>query len=89
MIDDDEPEIIYSDHSGDYLVEGERLEVLIYKTDRNPEWVLEVVNANGTSIVWDDPFIADGVAWRLFLRTVEEEGIKAFLDEDDPRSTLH
>ncbi|WP_412505959.1 hypothetical protein [Roseovarius sp. SYSU LYC5161] len=89
MIDDDEPEIIYSEHSGDYLLEGERLEVLIYKTDRYPEWILEVVNANGTSTVWDDPFIADGVAWRVFLHTVEEEGIRAFLDEGDPRSTMH
>lgn len=51
---EDQPEIIYSEHSGDYLVNGERL---------------EVVNGNDTSVVWENPFIADGVAWKLFERT--------------------
>jgi uncharacterized protein len=86
---DDDPEIIFSERSGHYLVDGVRLEVSIYKTDRDPEWVLEVINSNGTSIVWDDPFEDDGLAWKAFEQAVEEEGVRVFLDEGDPRATLH
>ena len=88
-MNDNDPEIIYSDRSGDYLVDGERLEVRIYKTDRHPDWVLEVVNSDGTSTVWKDTFIGAEMAWRVFQDTVENEGIRAFLDKDDPRMTLH
>ena len=71
------------------LMDGERIEVKIYRTDRNPEWILEVVNRNGTSIVWEDVFIGDEMAWRVFEDTVEKEGIRAFLDENDPRMITH
>jgi len=86
---EDEPEIIYSERSGSYLVEGQRLEVLIYKTDRDPSWVLEVVNSNGTSVVWDASYIGDEMAWREFQDTVEKEGVGIFLDKDKSRMTLH
>lgn len=86
---EDKPDIIYSEYSGDYEIDKERLRVLIHKTDRDLAWTLEVVNSNGTSIVWEDPFVSDGVAFRVFMLTTEEEGIRAFLDEDDPRQTIH
>ncbi|MFC6637970.1 hypothetical protein GV827_06985 [Sulfitobacter sp. JBTF-M27] len=88
-MNDQDPEIIYSKRTGSYLVDNERVEVLIYKSDTDPQWILEVVNRNGTSIVWDDAFINDDMAWRVFQDTVENEGIRAFLDEDDPRMTVH
>lgn len=40
-----------------------------------------MVNANRTSIVWDDPFPSDDAAYAEFLATVEEEGMKVFLDD--------
>ncbi|MDU8943488.1 hypothetical protein RXV90_08795 [Rhodophyticola sp. MJ-SS7] len=85
---EEEPELTYSDHCGSYLVDGERVEVLIYKLESDAGWVLEVVNGNGTSTVWDQPFISDGMAWREFAKTVEDEGIRAFWDEEDPRGRL-
>ncbi|MFC0367123.1 hypothetical protein ACFFIQ_21440, partial [Sphingobium indicum] len=33
------------------------------------------------STVWDDPFATDDAAWAAFRRTVEEEGMRAFLDQ--------
>jgi hypothetical protein len=84
-----EPEIIYSEHCCEYELDGHLLTVEIYKSDQNPEWILEVVNENNTSIVWDIPFIADGMAWRAFQATVEEEGIKAFLDDDEKPNLVH
>ena len=85
----DDPKLTYSDHSGHYVVDGERLEVSIYKLDGDAGWTLEVVNSNGTSIVWDDPFLEDQLALREFADTVEREGLKAFLDDDDVRGLVH
>ncbi|EQB08238.1 hypothetical protein L286_02565 [Sphingobium sp. HDIP04] len=31
--------------------------------------------------MWDDPFATDDAAWAAFRRTVEEEGMRAFLDQ--------
>jgi len=44
------------------------------------EWTLEVVNSKGTSTVWDDLFPSDETANQEFLRTLDEEGMAAFLD---------
>lgn len=56
------------------------VEVCIYRLESDPEWILEVVNSEGTSIVWDDPFPSDDAANEEFLRTVTEDGITTFLD---------
>ena len=42
--------------------------------------MLEVVNAAGTSIVWDDPFASDEDACAAFRKTVAEEGLQTFLN---------
>jgi len=86
---EEEPKLVYSEHCGHYLVDGESLEVLIYKGDDEQGWTLEVVNQHGTSTVWDDPFISDGLAWRAFTQAAEEEGVKEFFAEDEPFGRLH
>jgi hypothetical protein len=60
------------------LLDGYRLELKVYKTNKDPSWVLEVTNEYGTSTLWDEPFSSDGDALRAFEDTVEEEGINAF-----------
>ena len=37
---EDEPEIIVSDYSCEFELDGHLLTVEIYKSDRNPEWIL-------------------------------------------------
>jgi hypothetical protein len=70
MNTDDDAEVIFSDLCANVEIDGHFLTVEIYKTDIDPSWILEVVNEFGTSTVFDDPFIADGLAWKQFEKTV-------------------
>lgn len=75
-----EPNLVYSSLNRKLTRDGISVEVNIIRLEASPEWTLEVVNASGTSIVWDDPFPSDDEAYAEFERTVREEGMKAFLD---------
>jgi hypothetical protein len=86
---DSDPEIIYSEHCCDLMFEGHRLELHIYKTEEDPAWVLETVNEFGTSTVWDEVFISDGLALRAFEKACAEEGLKAFLTEEELKQRVH
>jgi len=50
---------------------------------------LEVVNQHGTSTVWDDPFLTDGLAWQEFPETLEREGLREFFGKDESFGRLH
>lgn len=52
----------------------------IARIEHEATWTLEVVNANRTSIVWDDQFPSDD-AYAEFLATVEDQGMQVFLDD--------
>ena len=67
---EEEPEIIMSDLCADVEIDGHFLTVGIYKSDVDPGWILEVINEFGTSTVFDDPFLADGLAWQQFEKTM-------------------
>jgi hypothetical protein len=75
-----EPNIVHSGLSGVVSKDGVTVEVFIYRLERELSWTLEVVNAVGTSIVWDDLFASDEDAFAEFQRTVDEEGMRSFLD---------
>lgn len=81
MTGERDPNIVTSGLSGTVTEQGITVEVHIIRLEDEPGWTLEVVNQNGTSTVWDDPFVTDDAAWGAFRRTVEEEGIHAFLDQ--------
>lgn len=66
--------------------DGHTVDVRIYRST-DSLWVLEVVNAAGTSTCWDDLFATDREALDAVLRTIREEGI-AVLAVDDPANTL-
>jgi hypothetical protein len=70
-------------------LDGHRLTVEIYRTDRDPGWILEVLNEFGTSTVHDEPFIADGIAWQAFEASVAEEGLMAFMSDSDRKKLSH
>jgi PAS domain-containing protein len=46
----------------------------IYRLEHT-KWTLEIVDENGTSIVWDSEFETDVAAHAEFLRSVETEGL--------------
>ena len=63
--------------------DGVTVEVAIYRLETEKDWSLEVVNSDGTSIVWDDLFPSDTSAYEEFERTVAEEDISTFLDDNN------
>jgi hypothetical protein len=75
-----EPNLVTSNLSRRVTQDGITVELCIYRLETNNEWSLEVVNAAGTSIVWDDQFTSDDAANEEFLRTLAEEGMASFLD---------
>lgn len=80
---DREPNILYSSLGRMLTIDGVTVDVKIYRLEHDPQWALEVVNDEGTSIVWDQLFDTDDEAYAAFQLTVEEEGMRAFLDDDN------
>ncbi|GMQ81551.1 MAG: hypothetical protein BMS9Abin05_0983 [Rhodothermia bacterium] len=58
--------------------DGYVLDVQIYGSGKD-DWILEVVNEEGTSILWDGTFDTDHLAWAEFEKCLKEEGIEAFM----------
>ena len=77
-----DPNIVYSGLNQRFTRDGVTVEVNIFRLEHETEWLLEVVNAKGTSICWDDPFDSDDAALAEFIRTVEDEGMIAFADNN-------
>ena len=77
---DREPNIVTSSLSRRISRDGVAVDVRICRLETEATWTLEVINAAGTSTVWDDLFSSDDAANDEFLRTVADEGMTAFLD---------
>ncbi len=75
-----EPNLVTSGLSRKFTRDGITVEVCIYRLETQSEWNLEVVNSKGTSSAWDDLFPSEEAANEEFLRTLDEEGMAAFLD---------
>ena len=79
-----EPDIIESQLCSTIERDGISLRVEIYRGD-DSEWILEVVDEGGNSIVWTDQFATDQAAMDELMRTIEVEGIRSIV-EDPERS---
>ncbi|MDY7117436.1 hypothetical protein RAN53_13865 [Halomonas sp. SSL-5] len=75
-----EPELIQSPLSQTITRDGHTLRVDIYRLEEETDWLLEVVNDDGTSHVWDDRFTTDQAALDAVQEVIDEESISAFLD---------
>jgi len=75
----DEPELIESQLSTDVEVDGHRFRVEIYCSDPNA-WILEVVDEENASTVWDEQFESDEAALAEFHRFMEKHGAKGILE---------
>ena len=77
------PNLVRSGLLGIVSKDNVTVEVIIVRLESESKWSLEVLNNAGTSIVWDDLFDSDEDAYAEFQRTVEEEGMRAFLDNQN------
>ena len=72
------PSIVSSDFSQNVLVEGRRFHIDIYRSDDEDFWTLEVINDEGTSFVWGDPFAPEQAALDAALTAFEKEETAGF-----------
>ena len=80
-----DPVVIDSPLSREFTRDGVTVDVCIYRLE-DTKWTLEVVDATGTSHVWDGEFETDRAAHSEFLRTVETEGMREFCASNGDQS---
>lgn len=76
-----EPYIVNSRLSRSVRVDGIDFRIQIYRLEGDAQWVLEVVDKDGTSTVWDDQFDSDQVALEEALMAIREEGAASFMGQ--------
>ena len=79
-----EPDIVESQLCSTIERDGISLRVEIYRGE-DSEWILEVVDEDGNSIVWTDQFATDQAAMDELMRTIKVEGIRSIVE--DPESS--
>jgi len=82
-VTDRDPNIVYSGLGGVVAEQGITVELSIHRLKDRPDWAMEAINQRGTSIVWNELFYTDDAAFAEFRRTVDGEGMKAFLDDSN------
>jgi hypothetical protein len=87
MQDENDPAIVVSALSRRVTVEGVSVEVQIYRREPDTDWILEVIDHEGASTVFDDRFESDRAALEAAMRVIQDEGIRTFVD--DRSGTLH
>jgi len=72
-----EPEIIK-----DIEKDGLKVSIEVYKADKKGgRWILEIVDEDWNSTVWDDLFPSSKEALDEGIKAIDEEGIQAFIGE--------
>jgi uncharacterized protein len=66
---------------------GVTVDIQIYRGEDDDGWMLEVVDEENASTVWDDTFPSDQAALDEAMETIEKEGIATFLHP--PKDRLH
>lgn len=75
---EDDYVIIASPLSGELRRDGITVDVQIYRGQEDETWVLEVVDSENASHLWDDQFPTDQAAMDELIRTILSEGMKQF-----------
>lgn len=78
-VEDAEPNLVTSGRSSHIEIDGYGFSVEIYRLETELEWTLEVVDADGTSHVWDDRFSSDKDALEEAVRVLKAEGARRFM----------
>jgi hypothetical protein len=81
-----EPKLEHSDFSGEFEDDGITVLVDIFRpAGTKGDWTLEVISQTEIVTSWEDKFATDQDAWEEFLATAERDGIRSFLEEDEPQ----
>ena len=77
-----DPEIVMSQLCREITGDGTKIQVDIYRGENESGWILEVIDEENTSTVWDDPFDTDQEALDAAMEVIEKDGIRSFLESD-------
>jgi hypothetical protein len=75
-----DPEIVMSPLSREIIEDDIKIQVDIYRGEDDSGWILEVIDEENASTVWDDPFDTDREALDEVMEVIERDGIRSFLD---------
>ena len=78
-----EPNLVNSRLSQIILVGINEIRIDIYKLEHETRWCLELVNDEGTSVVWDDTFPSDQAAFNEAEKAMSTEGLVLFGDSEN------
>ncbi|PDS81201.1 hypothetical protein [Rhizobium sp. L43] len=75
----------HSELAGEFTDDEITVLVDIFRTSgSNEDWTMEVVTQAEDLIRWDEPFATDREAFDEFLAVVARDGIRSFLQDDEP-----
>lgn len=75
----------HSELSGEFTEDGITVLVDIFRpAGTNHDWRMEVITQDEDVIEWEEPFATDREAFDEFLATVARDGIRSFLEDDEP-----
>jgi hypothetical protein len=74
------PEIIMSPLCRKITVDGITIQIDIYRGEDDSGWILEVIDNENASTIWDEPFDTDQEALDAVLIVIEKDGIRSFLE---------
>lgn len=77
-----DPEIVMSPLCREICGDDTRIQVDIYRGEDESGWILEVIDEENASTVWNEPFDTDREALDAVLEVIEQDGIRSFLEGD-------
>jgi hypothetical protein len=75
-----DPEIVMSPLCREIEKDGTKIQVDIYRGENESGWILEVVDEENASTIWDEPFDTDREALDAVTKVIEHDGIRSLLD---------
>ena len=75
-----DPEIVMSPLCREIIEDGTKVQVDIYRGENESGWILEVIDEENASTVWDEPFDTDREALDEVMEVIEQDGIRSFLE---------
>ncbi|KUL93914.1 hypothetical protein DK26_19390 [Bosea sp. WAO] len=84
------PNIIRSPLCQSFTADGVTAQIEIYRLEDGTSWTLELIDADGGSIVWEEQFATDAAAFAEFTEGLEEMGLANLIEPDeDDVATVH
>ena len=86
----DASNIIRSALCQSFSSDGLTVQIEIYRLEDGDGWTLELIDAEGGSIVWEEQFATDVAAFAEFTEGLEELGLERLIEPDEgDTATVH